>query len=341
MFEKLLTRIAAIVIRAYRRIAAVPFVRRIAYPLRNQLGFTNLYEHDKMLADHVRVDTYAAGIAKHVKPGDVVIDLGTGSGVLALLAARADARLVYAIDHSPFIASARRVAEDNGVSNVEFHQVHSGSFHAPTPVDVIVHEQIGEALFDERMVESIIDLRDRVLKPGGRIVPAVFELHLDPVQLIDDAVVPFAWEQRLHGIDFRTLEEAASLQPRRYQRRLVYRNQVSRRLCDPAPLFSIDLDAVSGTALPTSLRRRARVSEAGRVDGLCVSFVARFDDELYIDSSPFAPAERHPSSFMNPLLRVETMKVDAGEELEIMLDATDLATPGTWSWSCRRSRLGI
>jgi protein arginine N-methyltransferase 1 len=200
---------------------------------------------------------------------------------------------------------------------------------------VIVHEQIGEALFDERMVESIIDLRDRVLKRGGRIVPARFELHVDPVELIDDAAVPFGWEQCLHGINFRTLEESGSMQLRRYWRRLVYANQVSRRLCDPAPLFSIDLETATGTALPTSLRRRARVAEPGRIDGLCVSFVARFDDDLYIDSSPAAPSDRRPTSFMNPLLRVEATKVDVGDELELTLDATDLATPGTWTWSCK------
>jgi protein arginine N-methyltransferase 1 len=336
MFERLLTRVVAIVTGMYRRLATVPFVRRVMYPLRNQRGFTNLYEHDKMLADHVRVDTYAEAIAKQVSPGDVVVDLGTGSGVLAFLAAHSGARVVHAIDHSSFIASAREVAADNGITNVEFHQTHSANFHPSSRVDVIVHEQIGEALFDERMVESILDLRDRVLKPGGRIIPARFELHVDPVELIDDAVVPFGWELTLHGIDFRTLEKASSLQRRRYWRRLVYGNQVSRQLCDAAPLFEIDLEAATSTALPTSLRRRARVSQAGRIDGLCVSFVARFDDELYIDSSPFAPHERRPTSFMNPLLRVETLKVDVGDELELTLDASDLATPGTWNWACRR-----
>jgi hypothetical protein len=100
-------------------------------------------------------------------------------------------------------------------------------------------------------------------------------------------------------------------------------------------LFSIDLETATGTALPTSLRRRARVAEPGRIDGLCVSFVARFDDDLYIDSSPAAPSDRRPTSFMNPLLRVEATKVDVGDELELTLDATDLATPGTWTWSCK------
>lgn len=309
MLERLLTRLAELFARAYRRVASIPLVRRVTYPLRNRRGFTNLYEHDKMLADHVRVDTYAAAIARTVRPGDVVVDLGTGSGILAFLAARAGAARVHALDHSPLIADARRVARDNGITNVEFHHVHSRDFRAAAEVDVIVHEQIGEALFDERMVESILDLRDRVLRRGGRIVPARFELHVDPVELAPDAVVPFAWEQRLHGVDFRALEETGRLQRARYRRRLVYANQVARRLCDPAPLFEIDLEEATGTALPTALHRRARVSAPGRVDGLCVSFVARFDDDLYLDSSPCAPADRRPTSFMNPLLRVPATPV--------------------------------
>lgn len=274
MLERLLTRLAELFARAYRRVASIPLVRRVNYPIRNRRGFTNLYEHDKMLADHVRIDTYAAAIARSVRPGDVVVDLGTGSGILAFLAARAGAARVHALDDSLLIADARRVARDNGITNMEFHHVHSRDFRAAAEVDVIVHEQIGEALFDERMVESIVDLRDRVLRRGGRIVPARFELHVDPVELVPDAIVPFAWEQRLHGVDFRALEETGRLQRARYRRRLVYANQVARRLCGPAPLFEIDLEEVPEPALPPRCAAGARVSAPGSTACACRSWRA-------------------------------------------------------------------
>src|SRR5690554_2568385 len=65
----------------------------LVYSLRNSQEFSNLFEHEKMLADRVCVDTYADAIRKAVKPGDIVIDLGTGSGVLAMLAAQQGAKV--------------------------------------------------------------------------------------------------------------------------------------------------------------------------------------------------------------------------------------------------------
>ena len=89
------------------------------YDFDNVGEFSNLFEHEKMLADSVRVDTYAAAISRHIKPGDVVIDLGTGTGILAILAARQGAK-VYAIDHSDFIHVAEQIAKQNGIDNIQF-----------------------------------------------------------------------------------------------------------------------------------------------------------------------------------------------------------------------------
>src|SRR4051812_47056359 len=70
------------------------------YEFRNRSSFTDLIQHDRMLADEVRMGAYREGIAKHVSHGDVVLDLGTGTGVLAFLAARSGARVVHAVEHS-------------------------------------------------------------------------------------------------------------------------------------------------------------------------------------------------------------------------------------------------
>src|SRR4051794_11391080 len=62
----------------------------------NRQMFTKLYEHERMLADHVRLDAYYAAITKYVKQGDTVIDLGTGTGILSFFASRKAPKTIYA-----------------------------------------------------------------------------------------------------------------------------------------------------------------------------------------------------------------------------------------------------
>ena len=82
---------------------ASPFLTRMAYNFWDASHFSNLYEHEQLLGDSGRCDAYAKAILKHIKPGDTVIDVGTGTGVLAMLAARVEGTHVYALDHSDFV----------------------------------------------------------------------------------------------------------------------------------------------------------------------------------------------------------------------------------------------
>ena len=149
----------------------------------NRDTFSSIALHERMLADEVRLDAYHRAIAAHVKAGDTVLDVGTGSGVLAFFAAQRGAGKVYAIDHSEIIEVAKRVAEHNRITNVEFLELNSREFAPAEKLDHIVQEQIGWCLFEENMVATVVDLRNRVLKTGGRIIPNRFDLFIEPVQM--------------------------------------------------------------------------------------------------------------------------------------------------------------
>ncbi len=77
----------------------------------------DLAGHADMLSDPVRVGAYARALRETVRPDDVVLDAGCGIGVFAVLAARAGARRVYAIDAGDSAHWARRIAMDNGVGD--------------------------------------------------------------------------------------------------------------------------------------------------------------------------------------------------------------------------------
>ena len=331
MVRRLRSGVANAVSRIIGFVIGIPALRRIAYATKNRAVFTKFITHEEMLADHVRVDAYAKALEECVSAEDVVVDVGTGTGVLAFLAAHNGAKRVYAIDHSDVIEVAKAVAEANDIKGIEFVRAHSRDFAPPEKVDILLHEQIGNLLFEERMVETLLDLRERALKAGGRIVPGRFRLFLDPVELTDGDSVPFAWQQTLHGIDF-TAARALVEGGRRYHIRDLHHAHFAFPLAEREPIFEIDLNAIADASLPTALSKRYRIVRDGRLDGFCVSFVAEFDEGHLIDSSPFAPTEIRPTSWAIPLLRHEVVPVSAGEELALDLRAADLAVPSTWRW---------
>jgi type I protein arginine methyltransferase len=310
------------------RLGSHEWTRRLLYAMKNRLTFEDLYQHDRMLADRVRMGAYRRAIARHVQPGDVVVDLGTGTGILAFLAARAGARLVHAIEHGETIEHARAVARANGITNIVFHRTHSTRFELPERADIILHEQIGDALFDERVVEHVADLRRRVLKPGGRILPSRLELFIEPVQLAEGFESPFLWEENVDGISFRVLEAIAAAQPHRYRYRVFRPFPHGHFLCRPEAVVRTNL----ATAVPADLPRRVtyerEIVAGGRLDGFCVYFRAGFDDQHWFTNSPL----ERPTSWATPFLRISPRPVEPGEQIRFTLDAGNLQAPSTWAW---------
>jgi len=94
----------------------------------NEDYFADLHAQERMLADEHRMAFYHNAITRHIKPGDRVIDLGTGTGILAAFASRQGAAQVYAVDHSSIIEHAKELAAENGIENVDFEDVHSSKF---------------------------------------------------------------------------------------------------------------------------------------------------------------------------------------------------------------------
>src|SRR5690606_22452433 len=105
--------------------------------------FIGLNHHRRMLADRERMEAYEAAITEAVRPGMRVLDLGTGTGVLAMWAARAGAEVV-AVEPHAVIEVARRVAADNGLAErITFVRADSRELTLDAPVDLVVTECMG------------------------------------------------------------------------------------------------------------------------------------------------------------------------------------------------------
>jgi protein arginine N-methyltransferase 1 len=293
--------------------------------------FAQFGEQEKMLADRPRMDFYHAAIQRHVHPGDRVIDLGTGTGILAAFAARKGAAKVYAIDHSKILKHARRLATHNGIEKVEFISTHSRDFALRERVDVILHEQMGDFLFDEAMVPNVIDLRERVLKPGGRIVPSVFEFYCEPIKVKDERRIPFIWELDVHGYNFSCLERSRPQEAPYYRHNSCDLGVVEHFLGNPAPALTLDLQTLNEDDLPHEIRLQRTVVNAGRLDGFVVFFRARVDGDLSLSSGPLDAGRAPHWGFRT--LRVAKEDFTVGEVIELTLTVGAWAEPDTWRWS--------
>src|SRR5580693_7974286 len=131
-----------------------------------------LYDYGDMIADHGRTQAYADSLKRLVTPASVVVDIGTGTGVLALVSGHLGARKVYAIEPSDTIQLGRSVAAENGLDGrIEFIQNFSTQVQLPEKADIIVSDIHGVLPAHQRSLLSIMDARDRFLGSPGHLIP--------------------------------------------------------------------------------------------------------------------------------------------------------------------------
>lgn len=169
--------------------------------------FATVRMHQLMIQDRLRTLSYKKAIERTVKPGDVVLDLGCGTGILSFFAARAGCKKIYAIEKESIIDDAAEAARRNGLdAKIKFVKQDVRLFQPSEPIDVLIHEQIGAYLWNEGMVAKVACVRDRFLRRGGVILPFKVDLYLAPVSYVSPLEECMAfWRRRHYGIDFSNL----------------------------------------------------------------------------------------------------------------------------------------
>lgn len=318
--------------KLYSKVKSNPNLRKLFYTAANRNFFSSFLEHEKMLADNVRVDTYYTAIQKYVKKDDIVIDLGTGTGILSFLASKKSPSKIYAIEHSDIIESARKAAIHNNISCIEFVNVNSREFNIQIKADIIIHEQIGAYLFDENMIDNILDLRDRVLKKDGKIIPGKFEFFVEPVELKKNHRIPFIWEQQIHGIKFDCFSDLKNETGANYRMILIRPESVNKFVSESERLIYFDLETTERDSIPLNYKFTRRINQDCEINGLIIFFNIIFDEKIKISTSPFL-SETH---WNIPLLRTESFTAKKYDLVEISFEAKDISDTETYKWSCRK-----
>ena len=294
-------------------------------------NFAGLEIHRRMLADRVRVDAYADAIARVVQPGMAVMDAGTGSGLLAMLAARAGARVVYAVDNSDVLELAEASIHHQDLQDTI--RIVRGDFarvELPEKVDVIVSETFGAFALAEGSVPDLAAAVARHLAPGGRVVPDGVRLCLAPVgddALFDETVGPF---DPYRGVDFTPLRGAAL-----HRGRVVDVGPASLlHAGGPVVCLPYPSDAAPTGTLELTPRQ-------GRLTGFVAWFDASLGDDTMFSTAPSAP----DTHWRQVYLPVEPCEVDGQTSLRLDLDVRyapddrrSLEVEVTWTLGANPSR---
>lgn len=226
--------------------------------------------------DEVRTRSYMNAIIqnKHLFKDKIVLDVGCGTGILSLFAAKAGAKLVIGIDCSGIIEQAKEIVRVNGFEDTV--KLVRGKVEDVTlpegveKVDIIISEWMGYFLFYESMLDTVLVARDKWLVEGGLLFPDKATLYMCAIEDGEYKDEKIAFWDNVYGFDFSCVKKLAMLEP------LVDTVDADSVISTSQPFFSIDLNTVKVEDLTFSAPFEIEFTR----NEFCHALVAYFDVEF-------------------------------------------------------------
>ena len=285
-------------------------------------GMYSLRAYGAMIADSVRLGPYAKAIAAAVRPGDTVVEIGCGVGIFALLACRAGARRVFAIETDNSIQIARELATANGLANlIDFFQSDSRKTELPERANVIVSDIRGTLPLFGNAMTTLEDARQRLLAPGGIMIPqrdtlkaAVIEAH----EYYSELTSP--WEKSVDGLD---ISSTLSLILNQDHSGSFHEQQL---LTEPHDWGVLDYMIGTGTRVAAALDFQA--TRAGTGHGVCLWFDANLYEAIGYSCKP-GTRTVYGQLFLPWLKPIQVEKED---KIHLQLHADLIDQDYVWRW---------
>ncbi|KAL7976317.1 hypothetical protein Chor_002536 [Crotalus horridus] len=173
--------------------------------------------HEEMLKDEVRTLTYRNSMYhnKHVFKEKVVLDVGSGTGILSMFAAKAGAKKVYGIECSSISDYSEKIIKSNHLDqNGEWNKGKVEEIELPVDqVDIIISEWMGYSLFYESMLNTVIFARDKWLKSGGLMFPDRAALYMVAIEDRQYKDFKIHWWENVYGFDMTCIRDVAMKEP--------------------------------------------------------------------------------------------------------------------------------
>ena len=284
-------------------------------------------EHRHYLEDQVRLTAFRGAIQESVMPGAVVVDLGSGTGVLGLLACQAGAKRVYSIEESRLIELARDICQANGFTDrIRFIKGLSTRVDLPEPADVILADQIGHFGFEAGLFDYFSDARRRFLKPSGVTIPQRITFCLAPVEHESLWQQVEFWNGSPAGFDLRPARALASNTG--YPVKLLP-EQLLGLSVEP-----LSVDPSTSGSQPLHFGCTLPITRTGTLHGLGCWFVAQLSPSVTMSNSPLSEQRVDRRNVFFPLDR--PVPVQPGDSVAVTMRILPVQIAVTWKVEIRK-----
>ncbi len=285
----------------------------------------SLHFYGQMIADTARMDAYAAALRQTIKPDSVVLDLGCGPGVFALLACKLGARRVYAVEPNNVIALAREAAAANGFSDrIEFFEKLSTEIALPEPAPIIVSDLRGVLPFFQQNIPSLIDARKRLLARGGVLISrrdTLWAAVVEAPEQYTEIINP--WQNKF-GLD---LSAGTRFITNTWRKAEIKAEQF---LAEPVCWTTIDYGEIESPDVRAEISWQA--ARNGTAHGFALWFDSDLADGVAFSNHPAAPRMIYGQGFF-PFS--QPVAVSEGDRIELRLAAKFVQDDYVWRWDTR------
>jgi predicted RNA methylase len=241
-------------------------------------ALTTYSDYYEMMSDEIRMKNFREAIFATVSEGDVVLDLGSGLGILGFWALEAGASKVYAVEKSDAIFLAKDLAKKNNFyDRIEFINSDSKSIAISEKVDLIISETLGSFGIEENTVDYVIDVRDRFLKENGRMIPQAMNVYLCPCENYISHEKSQFWSH-VNGLDFSSVTDLV------LSRMQVDDIKMDQLLSEPQCFTRLNLYNTNEKEFDNQLL--FKVNKSGVVHGMAGWFACDLNGDLHFATSP-------------------------------------------------------
>ena len=286
----------------------------------------DLFAYGKMIADTVRMQAYADALRERVNADSVVLDIGTGTGILALLACRFGAKKVYAVEPDEAVHLAKEISAVNGWSEkIHFYRKCSNDLTLPEPVDIIVSDLRGVLPVFHQHIPTIIDARDRLLSGTGCLIPVLDQLNISIVSAPElMATYRHPWMDSPYGIQMQPAAHCLF----HLWRKATFEKQDLLSL--PAVWATLDYRTIDRADVQGSVE--LQISKKGTAHGFTVWFDTELSHDIGFSTAPGAAETVYGQAFFP---WPDPLSLDTGDTVSVSLKAAYVNNDYIWWWDSK------